>query len=229
MGFCLLKLRYDEVSETPNAGVVPNPSAAEGAEATAAVTPSPRRRATKRMKALLQADFLDWDPFAAPTEDSTNASSYGTPLHTADKVRKRLTSTRSGCKGKGNVNSEIELKAEVTTLALLPSPDIDVQRHGFSIDALHCHDVLCDADGCRRATLKGTGDAKVVKLVRDFRRHPRAGGDETRMAEIIVSQISPGRFFEEGADGKWYEAGTFPIVVVGASKKVFYCLLIHEF
>jgi hypothetical protein len=208
-----LFLRNDVRSTPGTAGVFPGPVSAQGVRAASVfVTPSPRRRTTKRAKgSQLHHDFRHWDPFAAASEDDTNASSYGTIHHTTDKGRKRVMSARSG--------SEKDMSYAITKVAaprLLSSPYTDVEPQGLSINALNIHDVLCDADGCRRAARKGTGDAKVVKLVRYFRRHPRSGTDETSMAEIIVSQIGlsipPGRFFEEGENGKWYEAGTSSIV-----------------
>jgi hypothetical protein len=201
----------DEGSPTTDTGALPGPLSAESERAAAAVTPSP----TKPAKASLHVDFRNWEPFAAASENDTTTSSHETSFHTTCNGKKRVTSPRSG--SKRNKQRAKKVRAKATATRLPPSPYIDVQPQGLT-DALNNHDVLCDADGCRRAARKGTGDAKVVKLVRYFKRHPRDGADETTVAEIIVAQIGlsnpPGRFFEEGANGKWYEAGTCSVAVV---------------
>jgi hypothetical protein len=192
----------NDVGSTPGTGDLASPSSA--------VTPSPAKRA----KASLHVDLQNWEPFAAESENDTTASSNGTSFHTARIGKKRVTSPRSGSKRGKRHGKRARAKVRTT---LPPSPNLHVQPQGLSLDALNSHDVLCEADGCRRAAIEGTGDAKVVELVRHYKRHPPDGADETTVAAIIAAQIGlsvpPGRFFKEGANGKWYEAGTFGVVV----------------
>jgi hypothetical protein len=201
----------DEGSPTPDTRALPSPLSAEAA----AVTPSPRRSTTKPAKASPCVDFRNWEPFAAASENDTTTSSHGTSFHTTCNGKKRVTSPRSGSKRNKQDAKKVRAKPAPT---LPPRPNLDAQPQGLSLDALNSHDVLCEADGCRRAALEGTGDAKVVELVRYYKRHPPDGADETTVAAIIAAQIGlsvpPGRFFEEGANGKWHEAGTFGVVAV---------------